>query len=58
MSRNNRSEDTSFYADYDNETGLWCVFGDNTGFAYSSHADEGAAVAAAAAMNNDNDNES
>lgn len=31
------------YVDYDNETGLWCVFGLDSGFAYSSDATEEAA---------------
>jgi hypothetical protein len=38
----NRSEaitiDTSFYAELDEETGDFCVFGDNSGFAYASFA--------------------
>ena len=28
------SLDTELYADKDEETGLWCVFGNNSGFAY------------------------
>lgn len=30
--------DTDYYADYDDESGLFCVFGDLSDFAYSSHA--------------------
>ena len=26
-----------FYADYDEDTALWCVFGVHSGFAYSNH---------------------
>lgn len=29
-----------FYADLDEETSLYCVFGTESGFAYSSHADQ------------------
>lgn len=39
----NKSEafklDTEFYVDFDNNCGYWCVFGNNTGFAYSSWFD-------------------
>ncbi len=36
-------KDDDFYAEYDEETGLYCVFGNNTGFAYASYADKGEA---------------
>lgn len=29
-----------FYADYDASSGLWCVFGTESGFAYGSYASE------------------
>lgn len=51
----NRAEawqkDTSVYADLDEGTGLWCVFGDNTGFAYSNSMDEEKAKEYAAELN-------
>lgn len=28
------------YVDFDADTALWCVFGTESGFAYSSHASE------------------
>ena len=28
------------YVDFDEEIGLWCVFGTESGHAYSSHADQ------------------
>lgn len=30
--------DKSFYVEFDEESGLYCVFGDNSGFAYSGHS--------------------
>jgi hypothetical protein len=33
------------WVDFDEDTGLWCVFGLDSGFAYSSHADEDRTVA-------------
>lgn len=35
--------DRSFYIEMDDDTEMWCVFGDNSGFAYSAHMSEGAA---------------
>ncbi len=40
--RPNYPEET--YVDYDDDTGLWCVFGLDSGHAYSSHASEEAAL--------------
>lgn len=34
------------WVDYDDETALWCVFGVDSGHAYSSHASETDAKAA------------
>ena len=31
---------TPYYADHDSDSGLWCVFGSESGFAYSSHTVE------------------
>ena len=28
------------YVEYDEDTGMWCVFGVESGFAYSSHGSE------------------
>lgn len=42
--------DTEFYADLD-ESGLYCVFGNESGFAYGSFADEGEAKNYATEMN-------
>lgn len=40
----NRSQalkiDKDFYVDFDEETELFCVFGDNSGFAYFAESDE------------------
>lgn len=36
--------DTSFYVEEDQ--GLWCVFGDNSGFAYSTHLSRSEALEA------------
>lgn len=32
------STDTYFYAEWDDDSGLYCCFGDNSGFAYSSYS--------------------
>lgn len=34
------------YVDYDEDTQMWCVFGLDSGFAYSSWADEVSAIKA------------
>ena len=33
-----------FYAEYDDNCGLWCVFGTESGFCYSTYLDEGEAT--------------
>lgn len=30
--------DTEYYVDLDDDSGLWCVFGNKSGFAYDSYA--------------------
>ena len=40
----------SFYADFDEESGMWCVFGTESGFAYYSYADKESADERAEAM--------
>jgi hypothetical protein len=42
--RKDLSKDKSFYVDEDD--GYWCVFGDNSGHAYSSHESESEAKSA------------
>jgi hypothetical protein len=39
ISREARKIDTKFYVDFDTDCGYWCVFGNNSGFAYSSWHD-------------------
>ncbi len=36
--RKNAKGDTSFYGDWDEESGSYVVFGDNSGFGYASFA--------------------
>lgn len=52
----NRSEalkiDTEFYADLDEKTGLHCVFGNNSGFAYSNSTSQEEAEQQARELNN------
>lgn len=48
--REAQAEDTGFYADYDSESALWCVFGDRSDFAYESYADRAEAKERAKAM--------
>jgi hypothetical protein len=40
-----------FYEDFDEESGLWCVFGSETGHAYASYSDEEEARSKAEEMN-------
>lgn len=35
-----RKMDKAFYVEFDNDSGAYCVFGDNSGFAYASFAAE------------------
>ena len=32
--------DDAFYAEWDEESAMWCAFGNQSGFAYGSYADE------------------
>jgi len=34
----------TFYADWDDESGSWCVFGSESGFAYASYGSEDEAL--------------
>jgi len=56
----NRSEawqkDTSVYADLDEDSGMWCVFGDNSGFAYANSMDEQKAKDYAIELNKNKEN--
>lgn len=45
--------DTEFEADLDEGTGYFCVFGNNSSFAYASFADEGEAKQWAKRMNDE-----
>lgn len=45
------SLDTSVYADLDNQSGFWCVFGNNSGFTYKNSLDEQQAKDYAAELN-------
>ena len=40
-----------FYSELDGDTGLFCVFGVESGFAYASYADEGEALQKSIDMN-------
>jgi hypothetical protein len=44
-------KDTELYADLDEQSGLWCVFGNNSGFAYKNSMDEQQAKDYAAELN-------
>jgi len=44
-------KDTEFYAEKDEDTGDWCVFGDNTGKAYESYSSKAQAEARAKERN-------
>ena len=44
-------KDTCVYADLDEKTGLYCVFGNNSGFAYANSLDKEKAEAYAAELN-------
>lgn len=44
-------KDTEYYADFDEGTGLYCVFGDETGHAYASYASPEEAEREAKRMN-------
>lgn len=44
--------DKTFYSDFDDESGLYCVFGDNSGFAYHSFASSNEAMDKAIEMDN------
>ena len=46
-----KSSDKSFYAELDEDSGLYCVFGDNSGFAYSTYSSIEEAKEAAAKKN-------
>lgn len=46
-----RKIDVSFYHELDEETGDFCVFGDESGFAYASYSNEPEAKAKAEEMN-------
>ncbi len=51
--REARNIDASFYAELDEDTGDFCVFGDNSGFAYASFASLPQAQEEADKMNKD-----
>lgn len=54
MTNQTAIKDTSFYADFCDYSKMWCVFGDNSGKAYSTHMDRrgpGGAEEAAEARN-------
>lgn len=43
-------QDKSFFGDFSEEVGMYCVFGSETGFAYSQHGSQAAADTAAIKM--------
>lgn len=47
--------DKEFYAELDEGSGFYCVFGDESGFAYESYADEQEAKGAADRKNKEKD---
>lgn len=47
----NSKGDTCFYGEWDEKSGAFCVFGDNSGFAYCSFASEAEAFAKTIEMN-------
>jgi len=44
-------KDTYFYAEWDEDAGAFCVFGNNSGHAYASYAGLGEAIAEANKLN-------
>lgn len=56
MTRNEAFKiDKEFYAELDEESGFYCVFGDESGFAYESYASEQEAKEAAERKNEEKD---
>lgn len=49
-------KDTEIYADLDEDSGLWCAFGNNSGFAYSNSMDKAEAEKYAAELNQNKKN--
>ena len=48
--RKNSKGDTTFYSDWDEGSGAFVVFGDNSGFGYASFADQESAIRRADSM--------
>jgi hypothetical protein len=46
-----RKQDKSFYVEFNNESGAYCVFGDNSGFAYAAYVSSVEAEAKSKEMN-------